>query len=173
MTAAAKTADPIYLRRNDNNERFVAFAFSGADLMVEPLRTARSPMPLAPSTVFSGNLPRRSSGSHCAIWSRRPIMTCWDGALSLLVNRGRLSPMLVRLASAGRHRLALAGIAVPSAHRPLRLCVTFARPPAPVASVMRAGSPQDFARLTEARMRAGSAPAMSGCWKWCTGAATG
>ena len=156
MTASATATDPIYLRRNDNNERFVAFAFSGADLMAET--DAGGTITYAagafhsnfgqPAEAFVGQSLRSlvSPSDHDVL----------EGALSLLVNRGRLSPMMVRMASTGRNRLAMAGIAVPSAHRPVRLCLTFARPPAPVASVLRAGSTQDFARVTEARMRAGA-----------------
>ena len=80
-----------------------------------------------------------------------------DTALMLLVERGRLLPLMIRLSDPERTPLALAGMALPAQGFPLRLCLSFARPPAPLASVRRAGgTPHAFARAAEARMRAGT-----------------
>jgi len=35
LVPAPPTADPVHMRRAENNERFIAFAFAGAEMVVE------------------------------------------------------------------------------------------------------------------------------------------
>jgi EAL domain-containing protein (putative c-di-GMP-specific phosphodiesterase class I) len=140
----------------ENLERFVAFAFAGADIMVEtdPDGTVtyadgafRSKFGREPE-AFIGHSVRElvAPGDHEVL----------ETALSLLAERGRLPPLMIRMSNAQRTPLALAGRSLPTRDLRPRLCLSFARPPAPLASMLRApGTPHGFARAAEARLRAG------------------
>ena len=78
-------------------------------------------------------------------------------ALLFLVESGRLPPLLLRLSDADRSPMSLAGIVLPAAGRPLRLCLSLARPPVPLVRAMRSGMPHALARMAEARLRDGEA----------------
>ena len=155
MPAQTQT-DPVQLRRADNNERFVAFAFAGAELMAEAEACG--------TITYAAGAFRSRLGQPPEAFVGRPLRSLvapvdhdvLDCAFSLLLSRGRVAPMMIRLSDDKQTRLALAAIALPATDRPVRLCVTFALPPEPSASVLRAGNPQDFARATEARLRAGT-----------------
>lgn len=147
----------LQIRRADHNERFVAFAFAGADMVVETdaggvvtyaAGAFRSKFGCPPE-AFVGRAVRDlvAPADHAAL----------GAALGLLMERGRLLPMMIRLSDTERTNLALAGMAIPTPGRPLRLCLSLARPPAPLASVRHAGSPHHMARATEAKLRAGIA----------------
>ena len=153
---AQPSTDLVHLRRADNNERFVAFAFAGADMVAEvdsfgtityAAGAFRSKFGLPPESFIG-----RSVRSLVAPVDHDAL----DSALALLIERGRLPPLMIRMSDEGRTRLSVAGLALSAADRPLRLCLSFARPPAPAARVLRAGSAQSLARATEARLRAGS-----------------
>ncbi len=139
----------------DLNDRFVAFAFAGADMVAESdldgtLTYAAGAFPSKfgrPSDSFIGQSLRDlvAPVDHEAL----------DAALALLIERGRLPPFVIRLADPGRSCLSLAGISLPSPDR-TRLCLTFARPPAPASAVLRVDTRQSLARAAEARMRGGT-----------------
>ena len=78
-----------------------------------------------------------------------------DAALSLLAEKGRLLPLLIRLADPGRTRLALAGLRFAMTDSPVRLYLTFAVPPAPIEALPVA-TPREFAHAAESRLRAGA-----------------
>ena len=153
---APPPADPVHLRRSDTNERFVAFAFAGAEMMAETepdgvitYATGAFRSKFArPPEAFVGTAVKQivAPADHEAI----------EAALFLLALRGRLPPVMIRLSDAARTPMALAGIVLPANGRPMRLCLTFARPPDQSTDVLRRGSAQSFARQTEARMRAGT-----------------
>jgi PAS domain S-box-containing protein len=147
--------EPVHLRRSDTNERFVAFAFASADMMVET-------EPEGTVTYATGAF-RSKFGKPAEAFVGEKISTliapsdqeAVDMALTLLNQRGRLMPMLVRLSDAGRTPLALAGIVLPGGGRSPRLCLTFARPPEPTAALLRPAGAAGFARSAEARLRSG------------------
>jgi len=147
--------DGVWLRRADNNERFVAFAFAAADLVVETEESGRI-------TYASGAFRTRLGRPPDAFLGRaiQDIVDPLDhamleAALLLLSEKGRLLPLMIRLADPGRTQLALAGLVLAATGRPVRLCLTFAVPPAPIEALPPA-SPHAFARATEARLRAGA-----------------
>lgn len=148
--------DPVHLRRTDTNERFVAFAFAGADMVVE---TDADGTVTYAAGAFRGKFTRPPEA-----FVGRPLREliapvdhdALEAALSLLAVRGRLAPLIIRLSDAPRTRLALGGMALAPQGRPLRLCLSFAQPPASLASMRRTGTPHALARVTEARLRAGT-----------------
>jgi EAL domain-containing protein (putative c-di-GMP-specific phosphodiesterase class I) len=147
-------ADCVPPRRADNNERFVAFAFAAADLVVEVEPGGRITCAAGAFQTRLGQAPEAFIG--------RPIRdvvdpmdhATLDAALMLLSEKGRLLPLMIRLADRGRTRLALAGLRYAVTGCPVRLYLTFAVPPAPLA-VPPAATPHAFARASEARLRAG------------------
>ncbi len=155
-TAVPRSPDTASLRRSDNTERFIAFAFAGADMVVET-------DPNGVVTYAAGAF--RKFGCPPEAFIGHPVRElvapadhdALDVALTLLLERGRLPPLMIRLSDSGRTQVALAGMALPTQGRKPRLCLSFAQPPAPLASVLRGGgTPHALARATEARLRAGT-----------------
>jgi EAL domain-containing protein (putative c-di-GMP-specific phosphodiesterase class I) len=148
--------DPVHLRRNDTNERFVAFAFAGAEMMVE---AGADGVITYATGAFRSRFGKPAESFLGGFVSQMVAPSDHESvalALALLNLRGRLMPMLVRLSDAGRTPLALAGIVVPAPGRAPRLCLTFARPPEPASTLLRPTSAQGFARTTEEQLRAGT-----------------
>ena len=141
----------------DKSERFVAFAFAGADMVVET--------DVDGVVTYAAGAFRNKFGRSADWFVGRPIRQLFApvdhealrAALALLVERGRLQPLIIRLSDAERTHLALAGIALPTQDAPLRLSLSLARPPAPLASLIQARTPHAMARATEARLRDGTA----------------
>jgi len=152
---AQQLSDGVWLRRADNNERFVAFAFAAADLVVETEADGR--------ITYAAGAFRTRLGQQAEAFVGRPIQDIVDSndhgileaALLLVAEKGRLLPLTVRLANASGTQLALAGIRLAAADRPLRLCLTFAVPPTPI-EVASSVTPHAFAREAEARLRTGA-----------------
>ncbi len=143
--------------RGEAHERFVAFAFAGAELLaeVEPGGTvvfatgAFRTLFGRPPEAFVGNPVR-----ELAAPSEREML---DGLLALLGERGRLPPTMIRLADTQRTPLAMAGLAMPGRGGSARLCLSFARPPAPAESVEKLGRMDGLVRAAAARLREGTA----------------
>jgi EAL domain-containing protein (putative c-di-GMP-specific phosphodiesterase class I) len=153
--------DEVHLRRADTNERFVAFAFAGAELLAE--------IDLDGVLTYAAGAFRSRFGQPPDAFVGRTLKSliaavdheALDAAMLLLTERGRLAPMMVRMNDPDRTRLALAGIAMPTQGRPARLCLSFARPPSPVRCGTGTSTAAGFARATEARLRAGTQADMS------------
>lgn len=147
--------DTVQLRRGDNNERFVAFAFAAADLVAEVDSEGRI-------TYAAGAFRARLAQTPEAFIGRpvRSLITpadheALDAALLLLTEKGRLAPLLIRLADAKRTQLALAGLNLAPSGCPGRLCLTFAVPPAPT-DMPQFASLHTFARAIQTELRARS-----------------
>jgi EAL domain-containing protein (putative c-di-GMP-specific phosphodiesterase class I) len=142
--------------RADTNERFVAFTFASADMVVE---ADSDGIVTYGAGTFSSRFGRPSEtfiGMSVRALVAPADHDMLEGSLSLLRERGRLSPMLIRLDDPDHTPFALAGIVLPTASGARRLCLTFARPPAPLTDIRNAGTPRSFARASEARVRAGA-----------------
>jgi EAL domain-containing protein (putative c-di-GMP-specific phosphodiesterase class I) len=139
MTTSS-SADKVNLRRQDDNERFVAFAFSAAEMLVET--------EVAGVVNFAAGAFRTHFGRVADAFCNSNVrdMVAFvdhekiDEALQQLVERGRVCPFVIRLANTDRTPLALSGIVLPSAGRPARYCFSFARLPAAAPSIVRAGA---------------------------------
>lgn len=151
--ASQRPADSAQLRRADNNERFVAFAFAAADLVAEVDPEGRI-------TYAAGAFRARLAQAPEAFIGRsvRSLITptdheTLDAALLLLTEKGRLAPLLIRLADAKRTQFALAGLMLAPTGCPARLCLTFAVPPTPTDMPQFASS-HTFARAVQTQLRA-------------------
>lgn len=133
-------------------DRFVAFAFAAADLLLELHPDHR--------IAFAAGA-FRSRLDRCAeAWVGRDVEDVVAPeergalrlALSLLVDRGRLAPMVLRLADPARTPLAMAGLALPGETGQPRMWLTFSPLPAPEAAPSPP-TPHDLARRAEALIR--------------------
>ena len=110
-------------------ELFVAFAFAAADIVVETNS--------AGTIAYAAGAFQTTLGqAHDAVLGRAlsDLVAPEDReavshALHTLPSVGRLLPMTVRLADANKTPRALAGLALPAAQGPPRLCITFSRLP--------------------------------------------
>ncbi len=138
-----------------DTERFVAFAFAGANLVVETDGQFRIGYAagsfrtefLAEPDSFIGRSLRDllAPADHEAL----------DAACRLLMERGRLLPMTVRLGNRRHTRLALAGLMLPSADGPPRLCFTLSPLPLPAGGALT--TLRTLLRAGETRLREGAA----------------
>jgi EAL domain-containing protein (putative c-di-GMP-specific phosphodiesterase class I) len=157
----AQAKDGAELRRADNNERFVAFAFAAADLVAE--------VDDAGIITYAAGAFRSKVGGAPDDWVGRSIRDliapvdheALQSALVMLSERGRLLPWTVRLANSQRTPVALAGLRLAPQGRPPRLCVTLAGLPAPIGGVSQASSAHGMARAIEARLRDHSPTALA------------
>lgn len=138
----------------DDRERFVTFAFAGADLLVEATADGR--------VTFAAGAFRSRLGWEPATLVGRPVTSmvapedqlAFGTCLALLGARGRIAPTELRLANAGRSRTVLSGLVRPGPTGGGLLCLSFG----PAASTAHASSPQlrdagNFGREVEGRLR--------------------
>ncbi len=151
--SAAPPLEKVHLRRLDSNERFVAFAFAGAELMAEADLDGTLTYATGAFRSRLGEVPEAFVGRPLSSLIAPSDHEALAMALMMLTQRGRLCPMLVRMADPKRSQLAMAGILLSGPNRPSRLCLTFARSPEPVTALLRPASAQRFARIAEARAR--------------------
>ncbi len=152
-----QAANLVHLRRADNSERFVAFAFAAADLVAETDLSGVLTFAAGAFRSRFGRPPEAWVGGHVRDLVSPADHEALESALLMLAERGRLLPLTIRLANASRTQVALAGMRRTPEGRPNRLCLTFAVLPAPAGRVMQASSTHAFARAAEQRMRAGTA----------------
>ena len=150
--AQPSIAEPSRQRRAEHTERFVAFAFAAADLVFEVASTSE--------ITYAAGAFRARLGEEPEAFIGRPMQSLvhpadhpsLDIAFTLLRERGRLSPLIVRLAAPDRPRFALGGLAL----GPERFCFTLAQPPAQLESETTL-SRDAFQRVSAARARDRSA----------------
>ena len=144
-----------YQRLLEDRERFVAFAFSSAELLIEATSGGR--------VVFAAGAFRSRLGLDPVALFGRPaatVVTPEDGSafatcLALLAERGRLAPTTVRLANAERTTVVLSGLTRPSPDGAALLCLSLGTPPGPQPKMARTACTADtLGREAEARLRA-------------------
>ncbi len=142
-------------RLHEDRERFLAFAFAGADLLIEATADGR--------IVFAAGAFRTRLGCEPATLLGRPasaVIAAEDGApfatcLALLAARGRIAPATLRLADAARTRTVLSGLTRPGSDGKALLCLSFgAPPPTPPSFAPAACSAAVLGREAEERLRA-------------------
>ena len=151
--SAPPPLEPVHLRRADTNERFVAFAFASAEMMAEVDPDGMLTYATGAFRTRLGEPPEAFVGRLVSTMIAPSDHEALGLALMLLSQRGRLCPMLLRMADPQRSQLAMAGIMLSGPGRPQRLCLTFSRPPEPAAALLRPGTAQRFARVAEAGVR--------------------
>ncbi|MGI4945898.1 MAG: EAL domain-containing protein [Janthinobacterium lividum] len=141
-------------RRISNNERFVAFAFAAADLVVEVESDGRITYAAGAFQTRLGQQPEAFIGRPVQELVNITDHVMLDSALSLLLEKGRLMPVIVRMADARKTELALAGLML-TANGPARLCLSFAVPPLsrPADHVE---TPRAFLRVAKMRLWSGA-----------------
>jgi hypothetical protein len=116
-----QSTDGANLRRGDNNERFVAFAFAAADLVVEVEPGGQITCAAGAFRSRLGQAPEAYLGHSIRDVVDPVDHATLDAALRLLSQKGRLLPLMIRLADPGRTRLALAGLRYAVTDGPIRL----------------------------------------------------
>jgi EAL domain-containing protein (putative c-di-GMP-specific phosphodiesterase class I) len=153
VSASPRPSNGVQLRRADNNERFVAFAFAAADLMAEIDPEGRITYAAGAFRARLGQAPEAFIGRSVQSLITPADHETLDAALLLLSEKGRLAPLLIHLADAGRTQFALAGLMLAPAGCPVRLCLTFAVPPT-LADLPQFASSHMFARAIQTQQRA-------------------
>jgi len=146
-------SEPILLRRADNNERFVAFAFAAADFVVEVEPGGEVTYAAGALRARFARAPEEFVGSPVHDMVDPLDHPSLDMALLVLAGKGRLSPVLIRLADCERTQLALAGLVLSPVGCPVRLCLTFSVLPA-APDLPHMMSSLQFARTAARRLQA-------------------
>ena len=140
-------------------DRFLAFAFAASDLLVEVSPCGAIGFAAGAFKARFGTAPEQMVGRHISRLFAPADRAAVDLAMSVTVMRGRLPPVVLRLADAASTPMVLSGLATPSA--PGRLCFTIGRLPAlPGPEPAEPSGTANFARLAEERMHSGEAGAL-------------
>ncbi len=137
-------------RQLGDRERFVAFAFAAADLLVEVGPEGRIEFAAGAFRARLGRPPESVLGRRPAELVCPEVRDAFATALALLPSRGRLAPTALRLADAARTPIAVSGLFLLSAGREARLCLSFA--PLPTPPEQRPASGDALLREAQARL---------------------
>jgi EAL domain-containing protein (putative c-di-GMP-specific phosphodiesterase class I) len=136
-------------------DRFIAFAFAGADLLIEASADGTITFAAGAFRQRMGMEPEQAVGRHVRTLVAAPDRVALTVALGELAARGRILPMVLRLNDPARTPASFAALTVPST--PPRVCITLG--PVPTASdpagPRETADPRGFAREAEARLREG------------------
>ncbi len=137
--------------KSAQTDRFLAFAFAAADLLVEVQADGTVGFATGAFQVRFGAAPEAFIGRHIRSLFASADHQALDLALSITTMRGRLPPLILRLADAEATPMVVSGMVLPTALG--RLCLTLGRVPSlpPPDSALEA--PMHFARVAEARLR--------------------
>lgn len=138
----------------DDRERFVAFAFAGADLLLETTADGRTTFAAGAFRSRFGREPAELVGRHAASVVAPEDGPAFAACLALLAARGRIAPVPLRLADARRTPCVLTGLARSGPDGTVLHCLSFGPPhggPATLPSALPAAA---FGREAEGRLRA-------------------
>lgn len=138
-------------------ERYLAFAFAGADLLVEVDGTDRIVFAEGAFQARFGETGDRFTGAPLTRLVAPDQRDQLAGAMATLRSRGRLSPTPLRLADRARTPAMLAGLVRPGRGAAL----TFGPLPEGLALELAGPRPGDMLRAIEARLRARSGGALT------------
>jgi len=142
-----------------DRERFVAFAFAAADLLVELDETGCVSFAAGAFRARLGRSPESLIGRHPTELLAPEDRDAFARALALLPFRGRLSPTAFRLADHQHTPFSVSGLRLLSAGEPARVCLAFAPLPAPPD--LRPAGTDGLLREAEYRLRKGDATSLS------------
>jgi EAL domain-containing protein (putative c-di-GMP-specific phosphodiesterase class I) len=112
-------------------ERFVAFAFASADLLVEADLDGRIGFTAGAFRLRFGAAPESFIGQDLAGLIAGPDRESFAAALALMPERGRFSPTVLRLANPEQTPFVVSGLHLALPGEPARLCVSMG--PVPIA----------------------------------------
>lgn len=133
-------------------ERFVAFAFAGADLLLETNLEGQITFTAGAFRLRYGAPSESFMGQDVAELIAAPDRGGFAAALAALPKRGRLSPTVMRLANAEQTSFVISGLHLALPGEPPRLCLSMG--PVPVPLDPEDGTPPSaIALLREAEVR--------------------
>lgn len=137
----------------DDRERFVAFAFAGADLLLESTADGRTTFAAGAFRSRLGRDPAAMIGKQASSVVAAEDGPAFAACLALLTSRGRIAPIPLRLADARRSPCVVSGLARPGPDGAPLLCWSFGQPcnASPVPAALSAAA---FGREAEGRLRA-------------------
>ncbi len=157
---SAHLADKSAKPGPSQKDRFLAFAFAAADLLVEATSDGTICFAAGAFKARFGLAPEQFAGRNIHRLFAAADMAALDLALYTTALRGRLPPVVLRLADAAATPMVVSGLAMPSETG--RLCLTIGRLPAlPAPAVAAPSDPASFNRLAEERLRGDDAGAVS------------
>ncbi|UPY38025.1 EAL domain-containing protein [Sediminicoccus sp. KRV36] len=131
-------------------ERFVAFAFAGADLLIEANVVGEIAFAAGAFRLRFGAAPESFTGQDVAGLIAAPDRGSFAAALALMPERGRLSPTVLRLANPEQTPFVVSGLHLALPGEPARLCLSLGPVPVPLDA---AAPPTGAALLREAEAR--------------------
>jgi EAL domain-containing protein (putative c-di-GMP-specific phosphodiesterase class I) len=141
-------------RQLGERERFVAFAFAGADLLVEADLEGRIGFTAGAFRLRFGAAPESFIGQDIAGLIAYPDRESFAASLSLMPERGRLSPTVLRLANPEQTPFVISGLHLALPGETPRLCISMGPVPIPQdPAALTAPSPAALLREAEARLR--------------------
>ncbi len=157
---SAHLADKTVKPGPSQKDRFLAFAFAAADLLVEATADGTICFAAGAFKARFGLAPEQFSGRSIHRLFAAADRAALDLALSTTALRGRLPPLVLRLADAAGTPMVVSGLAMPSETG--RLCFTIGRLPGlPAPACTTPDDPLSFKRLAEERLRSEDAGAVS------------
>lgn len=145
-------------RQIGDRERFVAFAFAAADLLVELDERGRIAFAAGAFRARLGRAPEELIGGDPAALLAAEDHGAFATALALLPHRGRLAPTAFHLADAARTPFAVSGLHLPAPGDGARICLAFAPLPTPPEARLADAA----ALLREAAERVRATPTRAG-----------
>lgn len=135
-----------------DRERFVAFAFAGADMLVETNLDGQIAFTAGAFRLRFGAAPESFMGHDLAGLIAPPDRGSFATALAMMPERGRLSPTVLRLANAEQTPFVVSGLHLALPGEPPRLCFSMGPVPIPLDSAAH-HVPTAAALLREAETR--------------------
>ena len=159
--ALAESDQPLDNRAAVAHERFVAFAFAGAELVVEIDSTG--------TMTFAAGAFQSKFGRPAEAFVGRPIrdlfaprdQEMFERSLLLLGETGRLLPTEIELSDPGNSRVALGGLVLAPRAGSTRLCLSLARLPTMAAPSRRPMTARDLAKRVDSHCIAGGPASIS------------
>ena len=159
---ASSGGAPATSRPMGERERFVAFAFAGADLLLETDLAGRIGFAAGAFRLRFGAPPESFAGQAAEALIAPPDRDAFAAALSLMPERGRIAPTVIRLANSEQTPFVVSGLYLALPGEGPRLCLSLGPVPLPLAATTVPPSPATLLRAAESRLRAGGAPGQLG-----------
>ncbi len=136
-----------------DRERFVAFAFAGADILVETNLEGQIAFTAGAFRLRFGAAPESFMGRELAALIAPADRDSFTAALSLMPERGRLPPTVLRIANADLTPFVVAGLHLALPGELPRLCLSLGPVPIPLDPAVAPPSAAALLREAETRLR--------------------